>query len=131
VKVGFSPAERRFLQGHEICRFATASKTGWPLVSPVSYVLIDDCFYIATDYGTAKLRHVKENPRASLVVDVTDPNRAVAVQGRVRVIEKGTEFDSAYAAFQKKFSWVRADPWKAGEAPFLKLVPVRKSSWGV
>lgn len=93
--------------------------------------MMDDCFYVATDYDTAKLRHIRENPKASLVVDETASNRAVVVQGRVQIIEGGREFASAYAAFHKKFSWVRADPWKAGEAPFLKLVPVRKSSWGL
>jgi hypothetical protein len=34
-----------------------------------------------------------------------------------------------YALFRKRFSWVRADPWKEGETPFVKIEPIYKSSW--
>ncbi len=129
MKIRFTPSERRFLEANEICRLATASSKGWPLVTPVSYLLIGDAFYIATDYDTTKYRHLRENPRASLAVDTTAPNRAVIVQGRAELIEKGKEFAEAYRAFHDKFAWVRNDPWKAGEAPFIKLSPTMKSSW--
>jgi general stress protein 26 len=88
-----------------------------------------DLFYIATDYDTTKCRHLKENPKVSLVVDTVSPNKAVIVQGKATLIERGKEFDDLYAVFYQRFSWVRGDPWKPGEAPFIKVVPVMKSSW--
>ncbi len=36
-----------------------------------------------------------------------------------------------YAVFHKKFGWVRADPWKEGEAPFIRIKPWWKVSWGL
>ena len=129
MKVVFTPQERTFLQGNELCRLATCSLKGWPLVTPVAYILMGDYFYVATDYDTTKYKHLKANPRASLVVDTVTPNRAVIIQGNVDLIEGGKEFEEVYATFSKKFSWVRCDPWKAGEAPFLKISPIMKSSW--
>ena len=129
MKVTFTRSERRFLEENEICRLATASKKGWPLVTPVSYILVRDSFYIATDYDTTKYRHLKENPRASLVVDSISPNRAVVIQGDATLIEEGRRFEDVYSRFYERFGWVRSDPWKAGEAPFICVTPRTKSSW--
>lgn len=129
MAIRFTTKERRFLESHDVCRLATSSAKGWPLVTPVCYLMIGDFIYIATDYGTTKMRHLKENPKASLVVDEVNPNRAVVLQGLVDIIERGQEFDRAYGSFYDKFGWVRSDPWKAGEAPFLRFRAVKKMSW--
>lgn len=116
----------------EEARLATAGKS-MPHVKPVSFVFHDDSFYVATDYDTRTYRNVKENPVAAIVVDVYKPggHKAVVVQGDVVLVEGGEEFEGIYRIFFEKFEWVRRDPWKAGEAPFLKIVPVTKKSWGV
>ena len=129
MKVTLTKAERRFLEANEMARIATSSAKGWPLVTPVNYMLLGDSFYIATDYDTTKYRHLKENPRASLVVDTLVPNKAVIIQGKAELIEGGPEFEEVYSAFYKRFEWVRRDPWKAGEAPFIKISPIMKSGW--
>ena len=41
------------------------------------------------------------------------------------------EFKKLYQKFDKKFEWVRNDPWKEGEAPFIKVKPFSKISWGL
>jgi len=33
--------------------------------------------------------------------------------------------------FSEKFTWVRNDPWKENEAPFLKIIVSNKVSWGL
>jgi hypothetical protein len=33
-----------------------------------------------------------------------------------------------YQEFDKKFEWVRKDPWKEDEAPFVKVKPKNKVS---
>ena len=129
MRVVFTQKEREFLQENDLARLATCSPKGWPLVTPVNYILIGDSFYVATDYDTTKYRHLKANPKASLVVDASAASRVVIVQGKVELIERGKEFEETYAIFDKKFNWVRSDPWKAGEAPFLKISPTMKSSW--
>jgi hypothetical protein len=71
------------------------------------------------------------NKKIAFVVDTLNPNRGILVLGSVKIIEKGKEFNQIYKAFHKKFAWVRANPWKEGEAPFVKIRPVRVSNWGL
>jgi hypothetical protein len=52
------------------------------------------------------------------------------VQGKAEIFEKGPKFRKAYAIFHKRLRWVRADPWKEGEAPFIRIKPITKASWG-
>jgi len=132
AKVTFSKAERDFLARSEACRLATCNDN-IPHVVPVSYVFEDGAFYIATDYETKKYENVRENNRVALTVDIYSSigNKAVCVQGRAEIIEKGAEFTRLYSIFQKRFEWVRRDPWGEGEAPFLKVIPTGKVSWGV
>jgi nitroimidazol reductase NimA-like FMN-containing flavoprotein (pyridoxamine 5'-phosphate oxidase superfamily) len=129
--VGFTKVEERFLRSHEIGRLATISSNGTPHVVPVSYLFTDNAFLIAVDYGTRKLRNLKRNQRTALVVDVIRPNRGILIQGYAKLIEKGPEFRHAYSQFHRAFSWVRAAPWKEGEAPFVRITPATKASWGL
>jgi len=116
----------------EEARLATANKT-IPHIKPVSFVFKDSSFYVATDYNTRTYKNVKENPRGAISVDVYRPggHKAVLAQGKITVIEGGAEFIEIYKIFYEKFEWVRKDPWKEGEAPFLRLVPSTKTSWGL
>lgn len=131
-KVTFSKAEREFLGRNEACRIATCHDRT-PHVVPVSYVFEDGTFYIATDYETKKYENIKENDRVALAIDVYSSvgNKAVCVQGRTEIIERDSEFARLYKTFQKRFEWVRQDPWMEGEAPFLKVTPTHKVSWGL
>jgi len=65
--------EVRFLQVHELCRLATASKGGRPHVVPVVYALDGENIVIAVDYKTKKLKNLRENPKVALVVDKYRP----------------------------------------------------------
>ena len=131
-RVTFSKAERDFLGRNEACRLATC-RNSVPHVVPVSCVFEDGAFYIATDYETKKYKNIKENKRVALTVDVysSTGNKAVCVQGRAEIIEKGKEFARLYKVFHDRFEWVREDPWEEGEAPFLKVTPTGKVSWGL
>ena len=77
--------------------------------------------------------NVSSNPHTSIVVDVYSPgdHKAVCIQGKSTIIEKGSEFKRIYDIFYEKFEWVRRDPWKENEAPFLKIIPAHKTSWGL
>jgi nitroimidazol reductase NimA-like FMN-containing flavoprotein (pyridoxamine 5'-phosphate oxidase superfamily) len=127
----FTEGERKFLGSLEEARLATTHGL-MPHVKPVSFIFLDDAFYIATDYSTRTYKNVKKNPNAAISVDVYRPggHKAVLAQGKIDIIEKGSEFKKIYEKFFEKFEWVRRDPWKEGEAPFLKLVPTKKTSWG-
>jgi uncharacterized protein len=133
AKVTFSTPEREFLRDNEACRIATCHDK-MPHVVPVSYVFDhDDVFFIATDYATRKYRNIKQNNNVALVVDVYSSidNRALCVQGRAEIIETGQEFAKLYRIFYDRFEWVRHGPWEEGEAPFIKVIPTNKISWGL
>jgi len=127
----FGIEEERFLRDNEVGRLATISENGLPHVVPVCYIYCSGTLWIATDYGTGKCRNLLSNNKVALVVDTGyDSNRGILIQGRARIYKRGQEFRKIYAVFYKKFNWVRANPWKEGEAPFIKIKPIRKASWG-
>jgi len=130
--IRFSEKETKFLESIEEARLATANKS-MPHVKPVSFLFRNGAFYVATDYSTRTFKNVKDNPNAAITVDVYRPggHKAVLAQGKVALIEEGDEFKKIYAEFFEKFEWVRRDPWKEKEAPFLKIIPATKASWGL
>jgi nitroimidazol reductase NimA-like FMN-containing flavoprotein (pyridoxamine 5'-phosphate oxidase superfamily) len=130
--VRFSEAEERFLMRNEVGRLATVCPDGTPHVVPVCYIYRAGAFLVATDYETRKYHNLLTNNNVAFVVDVYKPGRGIRgvfIQGMSTILETGTDFREAYALFYKRFSWVRADPWKEGEAPFVRIEPSHKSSW--
>ena len=129
--VKLSPTEIDFLKRNEMCRFGTASRTGEPHLVPVSYVWDDNHAYIVTDYGTRKLKNLRENPQAAVLVDSGGTRKLILISGPVEIIEKGKEYQRLYRLFYSRLDWVKRDPWKEGEAPFIKITPTFKAGWGL
>src|SRR5919202_3316903 len=132
-EVKFTNNEEKFLLENEACRMAT-SHNDTPHVTPVTYVYKDGFFFIATDYNTRKYNNIKANRKIALSVDIYDSsveNKAIIIHGDVEIIERGQEFKDLYQIFNARFEWVRRDPWKEGEAPFLKIKPFKKVTWGI
>lgn len=127
-----SPNEIEFIIENEVCRLATSFRDK-PHVVPVSYIYEDNFFYVSTDYNTKKLFNIEKNPKVSLTVDIYKPslNRGISVNGIVRIIENGRLYNRIYLLYYDKFEWVRSNPWKEGEAPFLEIKPCTKASWGI
>ncbi|HJW20408.1 MAG TPA: pyridoxamine 5'-phosphate oxidase family protein [Candidatus Nitrosotalea sp.] len=128
----FTIKESEFLKENEGCRIATCTNDV-PHIAPVSYYFEDSFFYFATDYDTKKYANLKKNNKIAISVDLYLPgqHKAVVVQGSTTFIEKGPQFKKLYEIFFKKFAWVRDDPWKEEEAPFVKITPKTKISWGL
>jgi uncharacterized protein len=131
TEVRLSAKEIYFLKSNELCRFATASRKGEPHVVPVSYVWDQDYAYIVTDYGTRKLKNLRENPHAAVLVDSSGTQKLLLLSGSVEIIEKGEEYRRLYKLFYAKLGWVKRDPWNEGEAPFIKITPSFKTGWGL
>ncbi len=128
--IEFSKKEIEFLETLEETRLAT-SRNDVPHVKPVSFVLVDGMIIIATDYKTRAFENVKLNSQVGVVIDIykSGEHKAVCIQGKTEVIENGLEFKKLYDIFLRNFAWVRKDPWKENEAPFLKIIPSNKVSW--
>ena len=130
--IKFTKDEEVFLQSIEEARIAT-SHSDIPHVKPVSHIFHNGFIFIATDYQTRTFKNLKINPKTSVTIDIYESgkHKAVCIQGRVEILEKGKEFLDIYKKFEDKFSWVRNDPWKENEAPFLKIISTNKTSWGI
>ena len=129
----YTKNEEKFLLENEACRMAT-SHNDIPHISPVTYIYKDGFFFIATDYNTRKYKNIKTNKKIALSVDIYDSsveNKAIIIQGDADIIERGQEFKDLYQIFNARFEWVRRDPWKEGEAAFLKIKPFKKVTWGI
>ncbi|MGC2597979.1 MAG: pyridoxamine 5'-phosphate oxidase family protein [Nitrososphaeraceae archaeon] len=133
LTVNFTIHEIKFLLAQEICRLATTNKNT-PHVTPVSYIFENGKLAFATDYDTRKYRNIVKNKKVAIVVDTYDSstiNRAVVIEGYAEIVDNGAEFEELYNKFYKKFEWVRREPWKKGEAPFVIITPTHKMSWGI
>lgn len=130
--IEFNQKETEFLNSLEEARIAT-SHNDIPHVKPVSFVKIENSIVIATDYNTRTYSNIKLNQNVGIVIDVykSGGHKAVCIQGKSEIIENGEEFKKFYDIFYQKFQWVRKDPWKENEAPFLKISPNTKISWGL
>lgn len=130
--IEFSKKELEFLDTLEEARLAT-SHNEVPHVKPVSFVFVGGMIIIATDYKTRAFENIKLNSQVGIVIDIykSGDHKAVCIQGKTKVVENGLEFKKLYDIFYQKFAWVRKEPWKENEAPFLKIIPNNKVSWGL
>jgi uncharacterized protein len=129
----FNKKEEKFLLENEVCRLST-SHNDIPHITPVTYIYEKNFLFFATDYETRKYKNIKLNKKIAVAIDTYSSsveNKAVIIQGIAAIIEGGREFRDLYRKFNKKFEWVRKDPWKEGEAPFIKIRVTNKLSWGL
>jgi PPOX class probable F420-dependent enzyme len=69
---------------------ATLRMDGTVLLSPVYYEWRDGGFNIWVEQQNVKARHLRRDPRATILVAESDPPlRAVEVRGRARFVEQG------------------------------------------
>jgi nitroimidazol reductase NimA-like FMN-containing flavoprotein (pyridoxamine 5'-phosphate oxidase superfamily) len=94
------------------------------------YVLDGISFVVAVDYGTKKLKNVRENPNVALVVDKLRPTRAVTIEGTCKVHERGAEYLRLLELLMAKFEFYRKNPWGEGESPIFRITPSKAVSWG-
>ena len=130
--IKFTKEEKEFLETLEEARIAT-SHDNVPHVKPVSYIFYNNSILIATDYETRTFQNLKTNPNTAISIDIykSGGHKAICVQGIAEIIENGKEFEKIFKMFYKKFAWVRNDPWKENQAPFLRIKPKTKVSWGI
>lgn len=124
-----TPRQVSFLKDRELCRLATASKDGKPHVVPVIYALDGENIIVAVDYGTKKLKNLRENGRVALVVDEYHPNKAVVIEGECEILERGKEYLRLLRILFDRFEYYRDNPWGEGESPILKIKPTSAVSW--
>jgi len=135
-----SPEDRAFLHQARVARLATASATGEPHVVPVCFIFDGTYFYSAIDskpkrVAAARLRrlqNLRENPRASLVIDHYEEDwarlRYVLVMGSGEILETGQDRERALDMLREKYPQYHAMR-DFGLGPVIRLTPKRVVSW--
>ena len=125
-----------FIKQLPVVRVATSSKSGNPRVRPVWPVFDGKNIYFATDPGTVKLKHIKENSAMSIVFDDYDRDnwsnlKGIRIQGTAKILNGGDEYKYAHALLKEKYPEYRTAEggWTYGEIPIIKIVPRSVGNW--
>ena len=133
---------RQFLEAHRVGHLATAGADGAPHVVPVCYALDDEALYFVADEKPKRrparellrLRNLRENPRAALVVDDWDEDWTrlawVLVRGSARVLSDPAAHATAVGLLRARYPQYRAmgldDP---ARNPVVRIDPTRVVVW--
>jgi nitroimidazol reductase NimA-like FMN-containing flavoprotein (pyridoxamine 5'-phosphate oxidase superfamily) len=131
--VTFSEKEIRFLNYMRVGRLATTQDEVIHLV-PICPVFEGTVFYMATHAKTRKVRNLRKNNKATLLIDQysEDWMRHVAAMmtGTIDIVEKGSEFEKAKALLEAKFQqYNELFPIKEGESVILCFRPSKAVTW--
>jgi nitroimidazol reductase NimA-like FMN-containing flavoprotein (pyridoxamine 5'-phosphate oxidase superfamily) len=130
MTVKFSEKEIRFLKYMRVGRLATTDGEAIHVV-PICPVFDGTVFYMATHAKTRKVRNLRKNSKATLLID-QDWMRHVATMmtGTVDVIEKGSEFEKAKALLEAKFQqYNELFPIREGESVIMCFKPTKAVTW--
>jgi len=133
---------RRFLEDHRVGHLATAGADAAPHVVPVCYALDDAALYFVADEKPkrrparelVRLRNIRENPRAALVVDDYDEDWTrlawVLVRGRAHVVSDAVAHAAALRLLRARYAQYGAmaldDP---ARNPIVRIEPTRVVVW--
>ncbi len=133
---------RRFLEAHRVGHLATAGSGGAPHVVPVCYALDDHALYFVADAkpkrrparDLLRLRNLRANPRAALVVDDWDEDWTrlafVLVRGPAREIAGALEHAAALRLLRARYPQYAAMALDDPDAhPVVRIEPVRVVVW--
>jgi len=138
----WTPEARRFLDAHRVGHLATAGADGAPHVVPVCYALDDEALYFVADEkpkrrparALLRLRNLRANPRAAVVVDDWDEDWTrlawVLVRGAARLVSDPAAHAAAVALLRARYPQYRAmaldDP---ARNPVVRIDPTRVLLW--
>jgi hypothetical protein len=71
----------------DLCRISTISPNGWPHLVPVSYVHLDETFYIPAGKDSKKVRNLRKDPKATILIDVEESESGVMLECHATMLE--------------------------------------------
>lgn len=105
-------------KGHTLI-IATTRKSGEPFMTPIWYVYIDGSFYVNTLAKSAKVEHIRRDPRVCCLVEEGEKwvdLKAVVVNCDAAIVEDEANCDRVRAALNSKYAAFRVDRTKAPAA---------------
>lgn len=123
--IEFTGRERKIVLSHDICRFSTNERNGWPHCVPVSYVYSRGRFYLPVTNNSRKAKNARRDNRTSVVIDDEKTESGLMIRCYASVVE-GQRLSKLKTWMRKMTGWEIGD---SKEIVILELIPVRKSSW--
>ena len=133
---------RQYLEAHRVGHLATAGADGAPHVIPVCYALDDAALYFVADEKPkrrparelVRLRNLRTNPRAAIVVDDWDEDWTrlawILVRGRASVVADTSAHAAALRLLRVRYPQYRNmaldDPVRN---PIVRIEPDRIVAW--
>jgi len=138
----WSPEARRFLEAHRVGHLATAGADGAPHAIPVCYALDDAALYFVADEKPKRrparellrLRNLRTNPRAALVVDDYDEDWTrlayVLVRGPARFVVDAAAHAAALRLLRARYpQYTRMALDDPVRHPLVRIEPMRVILW--
>jgi nitroimidazol reductase NimA-like FMN-containing flavoprotein (pyridoxamine 5'-phosphate oxidase superfamily) len=130
------PKIAEFIRRERVCRVATAGSAGMPHLVPVCHVLVRDRIWFASGDDGRKVLNLRENPQIAVTFDIYSDAWSrlcgVMVQGRVRLVERGREFQRIRARLYEKYPQYPHDAaLSPSDTTLVEVTPVRVFSWGL
>jgi general stress protein 26 len=119
----FTGREAGLIGSKDILALSTVSQHGWPHCVPVSYVYLDDNFYVPASSRSKKIRNLRRNHRATILVDDVETESGVMMECDPKILT---------GAMAKKFRdyMRRVKGWQNDETTvIIVLTPMKKASW--
>ena len=119
----FTRREARLIGSKDILALSTASQNGWPHCVPVSYVYLNYRFYVPASSKSKKIRNLRQNHRATILVDDAESESGVMMECEPKIL---------IGAKAKKFRdyMRRVKGWQSDATTVvIVLTPLRKASW--
>lgn len=119
-----------FLQRPLLATLATYGRDGLVLLSPVRFEWREDGFNIAIGHDDVKARHLRRDPRASVVVaEAEPPMRGLEIRGSARLMPQSPDVDSRIV--ERYVGAADVDEYLAGLPPgtLVRLEPGELRAW--
>jgi general stress protein 26 len=119
----FTGREAGLIGSKDILALSTVSQHGWPHCVPVSYVCLNDKFYVPAGSKSKKIRNLRQNRRATILIDDVETQSGVMMECDPKMVT---------GVKAKKFRdyMRRVKGWQNDETTIIiVLTPMKKASW--
>ena len=126
----------RFLREQRVARLGTITEDGSVHLVPICYAYDGKAIYVGTGADSKKVKNLKANPKATLLVDVYYENwsrlKHLMLVCGAELLEGGDEFRYARKLLYRKYRQYERDaPLEEGESVIIKLTPKRAVAYNL
>ena len=134
-----SPHALQLIRSARIAHLATADRFGQPHVVPICFAFDSKYFYSPIDEkpkrsaptNLKRLRNIRDNPQASLVIDYYEEDWSklayVLITGTARIQQRGKTHNRAVTLLRKKYSQYRR--MQIDTRPIIVIMSKRITFW--